>query len=180
MKTWKNNLIKIFKFLSIALFNLIVISTASLMIDYYVYSWTSHFAPFGCACKKITYPFYAEESYDLIELGSVIKENPDYTVVSSPEQKFRLFIRRRFNDVNYHIDIEKQFDGKILITLNNSHNEYAKNETFSSGEKLTTPDYYIRKNAFQMIEELPFNSGQKKELESKVKVSCEGTMIVTF
>ena len=165
----------------IAIAGLIILGAASLAIDYYLYSWTSFIKPLGCKHKSI----YVEPNnnqlkleYDMIQIGNEIKTNPNYKI-EKPYIAIELYterslmVSRMYGDVKYNIWFEKgrTSDGTFtVVNFNNYNSDALNNSSLNKREKPTTPNYSIKKNIYQMIDEMPFNDAQKSELKSKVEI----------
>lgn len=116
------------------------------------------------------------QEYDLIQIGNEIKLNPNYIDIFSSETG--LFASRMFGNVKYNIRIRKGVTslGKFTeVGFSNFNSEFHNNLPSLQGEVKTTPNYYIENNITQMIDEMPLNDAQKKELRGKVKISCRTT-----
>lgn len=173
------------KMLKIALASLIALvafCVLSLVIDYYFYSWTSHIRPFGCEYKSIKVAYGNEkltQEYNLIQIGAEIKANPNYQFESWNNEQ-RLIVSRLFGDVRYGIAIEKKTTSDGQFASVRFWNKSAEPVSVRHGESAVTPDYQIRKNIHQMIDELPLNMDQKKDLEEKVTITCSPKTSLIF
>ncbi len=172
--------------------SLAVLGVISLAVDYYFYSWTAFIKPFGCEYKSIGTVFTIgisddrdrnlEQQYDLIQIGDAIKSNPNYRLVAprgqEPYNKGSLSVSRMFGDVKYNIRIDKgrtSLGEFTKIGFSNPYSEVYNKDLPFGGEKSTIPNYYIKNNINQMIDEMPLNDDQKKELKEKVQISCSPT-----
>jgi hypothetical protein len=173
------------KMLKIALASLavlIVLGIISLAIDYYFYSWTSYVRPFGCEYKSIRVTYGNEnlnQEYNLIQIGTEIKSNPNYQFESWNNEQ-RLIVSRLFGEVRYGIAIEKKTTSDGQFASVRFWNKSADSASVRHGESAVTPDYQIKKNIHQMIDELPLNNDQKKNLEEKVTITCSPSTRFSF
>ena len=175
---------KMLKISLIAVVSLVVLGIALSFVNYYVYSWATYFLPFGCEYKSINAKYddkYLEQEYDLIKIGEQIKLNPNYKL-EKPPTKSSLTISRMYGDVKYNIGIGKikTSDGSITkIVFSNFNFDAMNNSRSNRGEKSITPNYYIEKNIYQMIDEMPLDDAQKKELKEKVEIGCKPSVVIT-
>ncbi len=161
-------------------FILLIISLG--LINYYVYCWTSYLPFVGEDYKTIEFvyekqndPFHNHEvleSYDLVQIGTQLKSNPNYRVGDILDDH-TLFVARNFKDVSYSIYIGKTERTAKHLTVGFDHFINQHQPEKSKSELGTAPDYYIYKNINQMIDEMPLSNAQKIELKSGVRINPE-------
>jgi hypothetical protein len=170
---------KIMKMLKIALITfmfLMIIGVILSAINYYYFAWTGYINPFAGTYKTITSISGSgreklNQEYDLGQIYIDLRDNPNYS--SKFLWKKTLIISRKFDNVEYIVEIEQYVSSEGEITnvgFNNFNHNYEISNKLHDGELPSTPDYYIEQNISQMINEMPINTEQKKELQSKVKV----------
>ncbi len=144
---------------------------AALAINYYYYSWTSFIQPFGCRSKimgaKAT-RFALKQEYDLQAIGEEIQQNPNYRLEGIPNKSY-LIVSRLFGDLKYQIRLHRlSLPGEMELSFPTWSSK-------TSGEDPTTPDYEVYSRAYLMIDEMPLNDFQKKELKNSFRVTCSPT-----
>lgn len=175
---------KISRFIFIRLavfFGLLVIALpASLYINYYYYDWSSHIRPFGCSDKQIRLSSNGEIlqiDIDMNKLGSWLKTNENYSFfkTGADEEDFndqRVGFSRVFDGFVYSVYLTKSNKTelgktKIWLVFNPSKDMYS-----IAGYKSTTPTAHIQKNVDTMINDLPLNEEQKKEILNSIDIKC--------
>lgn len=175
---------KMLKIILPVIASLILLGIALSLLNYYFYSWTSFVQPFGCEYKYIhatNKQDKLEQKYDLRQIASKLRSNP--------QPKFEvhfsngsLGVSRKLGNVKYNIGFQKHNSSSGKFTKIDFHNFNFElnNKPSPKGEPLTTPNYHIKSNIFQMINEMPLNDIQKKELKEKVQISCSSEAKLAF
>ncbi|HQU92995.1 MAG TPA: hypothetical protein PLK77_11895 [Pyrinomonadaceae bacterium] len=163
---------KVVKILLLISIFLALLFVASLAVNYYYYSWTSFVQPFGCRAKVIFGTKAGRsilvQEYDLQAIGEEIQRNPNYSLDGAPN-KLRLITSRYFGDLKYEIRFER------LSPPDKIELSFLTWSLRDSGEVPTTPNYEIYRRAYLMIDEMPLNEVQKKEIKDSIYVVCSST-----
>ncbi len=159
-------------------FILLIVSLG--LINYYVYCWTSFLPIVGFDYKSIEFiyekqnnPFTIHEvleDYDLVKIGNELKSKSDYQIGDNLDEH-TLFVTRKFNDVTYSIYIGKTKPGDEHFTAEFSHFVKQRSPEKSKFELPTTPDFHVRQNLERMIDEMPLNEAQNKELKIGIRIN---------
>ncbi len=114
------------------------------------------------------YRYEADQDYDLVQIGTLLKANSNYTVGNDLSES-SLSVTREFNNVNYSLGFQKNPPaGECYIGISNGSQQSSR--MLRPYELPTVPDYRILNNAYQMIDEMPLNDAQKTELKSSVRI----------
>jgi len=108
------------------------------------------------------------QSYQLHEIAAAMKAKGNYDVNERASGGQGLVISRIFNGVNYNI-IFDTFK-KSEFNLNTYNFRGYSGGLVTGGEKCTTASYSIERKVYQMIDDMPLNSAQRKELKGNVRV----------
>lgn len=175
---------KMFKIIIISTLLLVLSGAVLVFVNYYVYSWTSHIKPFGCKYKSINVEIGNEqlsEDYDLVKIRKILKQNLNYKIERQTNDR-HLHVSRMFNDTKYNIwiDKKKKSDGWVTKVEYGNYNKHAFNNRIPHGEERTMPDYRIKGNIFQMLNDMHLTKSQKKEMKARLKVQCSPTTNLIF
>lgn len=167
---------KMLKLALIGFMALIITGIILSAINYYYFDWTSYINPFEGTYKTIaTISGSGQEKlsqeYDLFQINHDLQKRNNYN--SNFYHESYLVISRNYKQVEYIIRLEKLKSASGTFThidYNIRNLEYGVSHKLANGELPSTPNYYIKQNISQMINEMPINIEQKEELQSKVKV----------
>lgn len=147
-----------------------------LVINLFVFSWTGLVSSkLGlCEYKSIGVPAsngynkQLNRSYNIPQIASVIRMNRDYEV-NNHHSGDRLVISRSFNGVKYNIVFENK-NGRSEFNLNTYNFDGYPTGSAADGERCTVPSYFMKRNVFLMIDDLPLDNLQQAELKQYVRV----------
>lgn len=147
-----------------------------LVINLSVFSWTGLVSSkLGlCEYKSIGvstsngYNKQLKRSYNLPQIASVMRMNRAYEV-NNHDSGDRLVISRSFNGVKYNIVLEHK-NGRSEFNLNTYNSHGYPTGSMADGERCTVPSYFIKRNVFRMIDDLPLDNLQQAELKEYVRI----------
>ena len=177
----KRKLVKIF------IFGLLVPFLLLVAVNRFVFSWTGLILQGTglCKFKSIGVPTEnghnqtLQQTYDLRQIATVMKANPNYEVNDLASGGTGLVVSRRFNGVKYNISFDVHRD-TYEFNLNTYDFAGYPSGSVSDGEKCTTPSYRIEQNVYRVIDELPLNSLQRAELKANVRVKNMANFRIVF
>jgi hypothetical protein len=170
MRTVNVNMIKV------GLIGFIASMALLVVINQFAFSWAGLILnKIGlCEYKSIRVPRSdghnekLSQSYNIPQMTSIMSMNRNYEV-NNHYGGDGLRISRMFNGVKYNV-IFVNNSGVSEFNLDNlNYNGYPSGSK-ADGEKCTTPSYFVEKNAYRMIDDLPLNGLQKAELKQYVTV----------
>lgn len=160
------------------LIGVLFIGSASLIINYYYYSWAGVLAnKVGlCECKHIYVP--GENSHpvnlgflmDLDEVSLVLSADPAYEV---KHDRTYLSISRVYENVRYSLIFDNYLNERRgnVTTLN--MNLFPGKVGERQAEGYDKPTYTIKRRISEMIIDMPLSGDQKNEIISMTRVYCE-------
>ena len=162
--------------LKLSLIGVVMSMVLLLVINLFVFSWTGLVSSkVGlCEYKSIGVPTpngynkQLNQSYNIPQIASVMRMNRAYEV-NNQHSGDRLVISRFFNGVKYNIVLEHK-SGRSEFNLNTYNSDGYPNGSVADGERCTVPSYFMKRNVFRMIDDLPLDNLQKDELKQYVRV----------
>ena len=80
-----------------------------------------------------------------------------------------MVISRSFNGVKYNLIFENK-NGRSEFNLNTYNFDGYPTGSVGDGERCTVPSYFMKRNVFLMIDDLPLDNLQQAELKQYVRV----------
>lgn len=103
-------------------------------------------------------------------LAAEMRKVPGYEV--NDRNGVSVMISRRFGEVKYNIVLGNR-DGYGLMNLNTFDSAGYSAGSVVGGETCTTPGRFLKKNVYNMIDDLPITTGQKDEMKGYVAVTVQ-------
>jgi hypothetical protein len=122
--------------------------------------------------KKLSYRI------DFVLFASSLRPNGNYELIQN--ENYRLQISRRFNGVKYNMVFENPVNSASEFNLSTYNSLGYPGGSIVGGERCTMPGYWIERNVYLMIKDLPLSDSQKAELRENVVVAPEGNLRITF
>jgi Protein of unknown function (DUF3908) len=149
----------------------VFVGLALLAINHYVYSWIGRAEATVGLCEKkqvglndltSSRGISLNEVIDLKKLASETILNSDYK--TDLRGDYALYLERKFDNKTYQLLLENQNPNEeTWIKFSEEQQNQVKESCYS-------PSYWMLKNAYKMIDDLPVTNMQKEKIKADLKV----------
>ena len=169
--------------LSLVLLGLVLIIAILFVVNRYIYSWTGLISSKVdlCRYKSVSvlgengYPKQMSFRFETQYIAGEMSKNDKY-MANNNYNGGGAVVSRNFDGVIYELYFQNRGENYEGFNLGTSLDDPKYTFPAVGGEKCTTPSYFLKKNVFIMINDLPLTIEQKEELKKNVWVVHVSTL----